>query len=182
VTIAVKHQTNPIFLAVRQTNARHARMRSALDFKLGELSLMNEEKLVGTWVLVSASSTTSAGEKDAAPYGTNPSGLLTYTADGRVSALISYGGRKPLSPGASAQEKAEAFNTFIGYAGGYTLQDDRVIHHVEVSSIQNYANRNLVRSIRFEDNRIVLVTPPTPINGKVQTVELVWQRLLSGSR
>src|SRR5690348_15809885 len=118
----------------------------------------------------------SDGEKDAVPYGANASGMLTYAADGRVSALISYGGRKPLLPGASAQDKAQTFDTFIAYAGGYTLEAERVIHHVEVASIQNYANRDLVRNIRFEHDRIVLITPSTPINGKVQTVELVWQR------
>lgn len=143
---------------------------------------MSEEKLLGTWSLVSASSTSSAGEKDEAPYGSSPSGLLTYTTDGRVSALISHGGRKPLSPNASAQEKADAFNTFIAYAGRYTFQDDRVVHHVEVASIQNYVKRDLVRSVRFEGDRIVLITPPTPINGKVQTVELVWQRLPASPR
>lgn len=157
-------------------------MRQALDKSMEALSGMDEKKLIGTWSLVSASSTGSAGEKDAAPYGSTPSGLLTYTTDGRVSALISYDGRKPLSPGASVQEKAEAFNTFIAYAGRYTLQDDQVTHHVEVSSVQNYVKRDLVRSIRFEEDRIVLITPPTPVNGKVQTVELVWQRVPASSR
>ena len=57
------------------------------------------DKLVGTWKLVSASSTTSTGERSETPYGLNPVGFLTYTEDGRVAALISYGGRKPLSVG-----------------------------------------------------------------------------------
>lgn len=143
---------------------------------------MSEEKLVGTWKLISASSTSSTGEKDAAPYGSKPSGLLTYNADGRVSALISYDARKPLPPAASIQEKAEAFSSFIAYAGSYRFEGDRVIHHVEIASIQNYVDRDLVRSIRFEDDRIILVTPPTPINGKLQTVELIWQRLPAATR
>jgi Lipocalin-like domain len=138
---------------------------------------MHAERLVGTWKLVSARSTSSTGEADAAPYGLNPSGFLTYNPDGRISALISYGGRKPLAPAASAQEKAEAFATFIAYAGRYTFEGSQVVHHVEVASIQNYVNRDLVRSVRFEGDRLVLVTPPTPVNGKVQTIELTWQRL-----
>ncbi|MGH9735267.1 MAG: lipocalin-like domain-containing protein [Candidatus Acidiferrales bacterium] len=143
---------------------------------------MDKESLFGTWKLVSAESTNSSGEKDATPYGVSPSGLLTYTPDGRVTALISYGGRKPLSPGASPQEKADAFNSFIAYAGKYLLDGERVVHHVEVASIQNYANRDLVRTIRVEGDRIILTTPPTPVNGKVQTVELVWQRIPGGSQ
>ncbi|MGA2647907.1 MAG: lipocalin-like domain-containing protein [Candidatus Sulfotelmatobacter sp.] len=136
------------------------------------------DKLVGTWKLVSASSTTSNEERSESPYGASPAGFLSYTADGRVTAIISYGGRKPLSFGGGAlEEQAEAFKTFLAYAGRYTLSAEKVIHHIEISSIQNYVGKNLVRSIKFQGDQIILVTPPTPVNGKVQTVELVWQRL-----
>jgi lipocalin-like protein len=140
------------------------------------------DKLVGTWKLVSASSKTSKGEQGEAPYGLNPSGFLTYTADGRVTALISYGGRKALSgTGGTLEEQAEAFKTFLAYAGRYTMASDKVTHTIEVSSIQNYVDRNLVRSVQFQDDRIILATPPTLVNGKIQTVELIWQRLQVGT-
>ena len=146
---------------------------------------MANEKLVGTWKLVSASSTTSTGERIEAPYGVNPVGFLTYGADGRMTSLISYGGRRPLSFGGGTrspqEEQAEAFNTFLAYAGRYTLSDDQVTHHVEISSIQNYANKDMVRGIKFESDRITLVTPPMAVNGKIQTIELIWQRLPAGS-
>jgi hypothetical protein len=146
---------------------------------------MANEKLVGTWKLLSASSTTSTGERIEAPYGVNPVGFLTYGADGRMTSLISYGGRRPLSFGGGTrspqEEQAEAFNTFLAYAGRYTLSDDQVTHHVEISSIQNYANKDMVRGIKFESDRITLVTPPMAVNGKIQTIELIWQRLPAGS-
>ncbi len=138
-------------------------------------------KLVGTWKLVSASSTTSGGVRNETPYGSNPVGLLTYTGDARVAASISYGGREPLSVAAGTEEKAQAFNTFLSYAGLYTFKDDKVIHHVEVSSIQNYVGRDLIRTVKFEGDQIILVTPPTPVNGKIQTFELIWRRLTVGS-
>ncbi len=137
---------------------------------------------MGTWKLVSVSAITSTGERSETPYGSKPVGLLSYTADGRVSALISYDGRRSLSPGGgSLQEQADAFKTFLAYAGRYTLSDDKVIHHVEISSIQNYVDRDLVRTVKFQGDQIVLVTPPTPMNGKIQTLELIWQRLAAGS-
>ncbi|MGP0020258.1 MAG: lipocalin-like domain-containing protein [Candidatus Sulfotelmatobacter sp.] len=139
------------------------------------------DRLVGTWKLIGASSTTSTGERIETPYGIGPVGLLTYTADGRISCVISYGGRKPLSMGGGTkEEQAEAFKTFLAYAGRYTLSSDKVTHHIEISSIQNYVDRDLTRAIKFEDDRITLTTPPTPVNGKIQTVELVWQRLQPG--
>jgi hypothetical protein len=38
-------------------------------------------------------------------------------------------------------------------------------------------DQNLVRWVKFEGDRIVLMTPPMPVNGKMQTFELIWQRL-----
>jgi|SRR5580693_3094429 hypothetical protein len=140
------------------------------------------DELVGTWKLVSASSTTSSGERSETPYGPSPVGFLTYTAEGRVTALISHGERESLAFGGGTQEEqAEAFKTFLAYAGRYKLSGDQVIHHVEISSIPNYVDKDLVRRVKFEGDRIVLVTPPTRLNGKLQTVELIWQRLPVGS-
>jgi lipocalin-like protein len=142
-------------------------------------------KLVGTWKLISASSSSASGEQNESPFGPNPVGILTYTDDGRVSALISYGGRKQLTigaePAALIEEQAEAFRTFLAYAGRYRLSGDTVVHSIEISSIQNYAGKELVRGLKFQGNQIVLVTPPTMVNGKIQSVELVWQRLEGGS-
>src|SRR5271157_497197 len=136
------------------------------------------DELVGTWKLVSASSTTLAGEPCQAPFGPSPVGFLTYTPDGRVSALISYGERMPLPFGGGTQEEqAEAFKTFLAYAGRYSISGDKVTHYIEVSSIQNYVNKELVRSVKFQGDRIILITPPTPVNGKIQAIELIWQRL-----
>ena len=151
------------------------------------------DKLVGSWKLVSASSTTRDGERNETPYGPNPVGFLTYGLDGRVTALISNGGRKPLSVGGGQpEEQAEAFRTFLAYAGRYTLTEDKdndnnkVIHFVEISSIQNYVGKELVRTVKFHtdqtaNDQITLITPPTRINGKIQTVELIWQRLETSS-
>jgi hypothetical protein len=144
----------------------------------------NNDRLVGTWKLVSASSAAASGEQSEPPYGMSPVGFLTYTEDGRVTALISYGGRKPLSSGAKPpallEEQAEAFKTFLAYAGRYRLSGDTVIHSIEISSIQNYVGKEIVRSVKFQGDQIVLVTPPTMVNGKIQTLELVWERLEAG--
>lgn len=134
------------------------------------------DQLVGTWRLVGAVSTTASGERNENPYRENPSGLLTYSPTGRVIALISFGGRKPLSIRAGAEEKAEGFDTFLAYAGRYSVNGDKVIHHVEISSIQNYVSRDLIRTVSFDGDTMTLTTPPTSISGKVQTLALAWQR------
>jgi Lipocalin-like domain len=100
-----------------------------------------KDSVVGTWKLVSATATTEKGDVDTAVLGQHPSGLLTYTADGRMMAIISDDGRKPLSVAdrvsAPAEERAQVYATFISYAGRYMFTCDKVVHHVEIASLQN---------------------------------------------
>ena len=52
--------------------------------------------LVGTWKLVSAWSTRSNGER-VTLYGEHPIGFLTYTTEGRMTAILGDSERSPLS-------------------------------------------------------------------------------------
>jgi hypothetical protein len=134
-------------------------------------------QLVGSWKLISVSSKKRDGSTDS-PYGTTPTGVLTYSDDGRMSALISFDGRKPLPfGGGTPEDLAEAFRTFLGYAGSYRLDGDKVIHRVEVSSIQSLVDKDLIRTLKFEADQITLTTPPTSIKGEMQIVDLIWQRI-----
>ena len=138
------------------------------------------ETLAGTWKLVSASASTASGERSDGPFGSSPTGILIYTREGRMAGMISNSGRKPLSADpflAPVEERAEAFTTFLAYAGKYTLAGDKIIHHVEISSLQNLVGTDLVRFIKFQGDRIILVTPPKSVNEKTQTHELVWERV-----
>ena len=147
-------------------------------------SAQSKGMLVGTWKLVSASNTTDKGIVKGEVYGTNPIGFLTYTADGRMSAIITDDGRKLLSKFwrvAPAEGKAEAFSTSLSYAGTFTVSGNRVTHHVEASSDPNRVNTELVRTItRMESDRVTLRAPgPFAWNDGVQYAyqELVWDRV-----
>ena len=147
-----------------------------------DLSAQSYESVVGAWRLVAASATRADGSENLAPYGPDPTGLLIYTPDGRMSAILSHSGRQPLSAGdrisAPIEERAAAFATFFAYAGRYTIEPGRVIHHVEVSSVENWVNTDLVRILEANGDRITLRTPPTSVGGTIQTTELVWQRVV----
>src|SRR5688572_18043276 len=106
-------------------------------------SLIAQKKtIVGTWKLVSATTTTLDGIKNKTPYGNKPNGVLTYTAEGRMNVIISYDGRKRLSGAdriaSPPEERAEAFSTSFAYAGSYTISGQNLIHHVEISSVENW--------------------------------------------
>src|SRR5215469_5352882 len=140
----------------------------------------SNDAIVGTWKLVSATDTTDKGAvRDA--FGKNPAGLLTYTADGRMMVIITHAGRKSLSVddyiSAPPEERAEAFATVLAYSGRYTRRSGEVIHHIEICSIQNRVNRDMVRTIvALEDNRLILRTPQR-LHGTMATTELIWERI-----
>jgi hypothetical protein len=142
------------------------------------------DNLVGTWKLVSASASTASGERGDNPFGPSPEGILIYARECRMAVLVSYSGRKPLPADpflARIEERSEAFTTFFAYAGRYTFTDDKVIHHVEISSLQNLVGADLIRFIKFQGDRIILVSPPMSLNRKTQTLELVWERVPGSS-
>jgi hypothetical protein len=74
-------------------------------------------------------------------------------------------------------ERAEAFATFLAYAGRYQVSADILIHQVEVASVENWVGSNLVRLARLEGDRLTLKTPPTPYGGRLQVFTLVWTRI-----
>jgi hypothetical protein len=135
--------------------------------------------VVGTWKLLSVASTTDKGEANKAALGQHPSGLLTYTADGRMMAIISDDGRKALSipdrVAAPAKERAQAYSTFMAYAGRYTFTCDKVVHHVEVASLQNWVNTDQTRFVTLVDNRLHVRNAPQLRNGVMVTLESVWE-------
>lgn len=140
-----------------------------------------QDKLVGTWRLVSASTSTENGKTNNEAYGPNPSGLITFTPEGRMMTIIAMGGRKPLSVAdrvsAPLNERAEAFSSFIAYGGRYDLEGDKETLHIDVSSLQNWVGTDQVRFVSFQADRLTLRTPPMPRGGVMQTFELVWERL-----
>lgn len=141
-----------------------------------------KDTVVGTWKLVSVTATTDKGVVDKAALGQNPSGLLTYTADGRMMAIISDDGRKPLSiadrVSAPADERAQAYSSFMAYAGTYTYTCEKVVHHIEIASLQNWVNTDQTRFVTLQGDRLVVRNTPQLRSAVMVTLESVWKRLM----
>jgi Lipocalin-like domain len=140
-----------------------------------------KDSVVGTWKLVSVTAKTGKGDVDKSILGQNPSGLLTYTADGRMMAIISDDGRKPLSiadrVAAPAEERAQAYSTFMAYAGRYIFTCDKVVTHVEVASLQNSVSTDQTRFVTLQGNRMFVRNTPMLRAGVMVNIESVWDRL-----
>jgi hypothetical protein len=139
------------------------------------------ERLVGTWKLLSVSYVMDNGKTNKEPYGPHPTGFITYTADDRMMVTIAFDGRKPLSVNdfitAPAEERAQAFATFVAYAGRYTFSGDKVVHHIEVASIQNLVQTDQVRLVTLLGDKLTLSTPSSPVGGVSHAAELVFERV-----
>jgi hypothetical protein len=140
-----------------------------------------DDALTGSWGLVAARSTTSSGKINKEAFGKHPSGILTFTAGGQMSMVVSDDGRKPLSVldrvTAPIEERATAFSTFVAYAGRYELKGDILIYHVQVSSIQNWVNTDLKRFVTLDGTHLSLRTTPTQKGGVRETIELSFEKL-----
>jgi Lipocalin-like domain len=152
------------------------------------VSSTQENPLLGTWKLISASAVQSNGITIPDIYGTHPTGYITYTADGYMSVMFSRRDRLPLSQQVQSplsrelsdipvEELAHAFSSFNAYAGTYSLNRNTVTHHLEVASIPNRVGTDLIRTFTVSENRVILKTAPVERDGILQTFELVWERV-----
>jgi hypothetical protein len=135
---------------------------------------------VGTWTLKSTERKTLETGEVTPLWGAHPSGTLVYTAEGRMSALVLAESRK--APAAAMPTEAEAlslFKSMVAYAGRYTVESDRVVHHVEQSWNQAWTGTDVVRFYKFDGNRLTLTTAPAPNprDGKMSVSTLVWERV-----
>jgi len=137
--------------------------------------------MAGTWKLVAVKTTTLDGKVNPYAFGKNPKGFMNLTADGRMMLMMCDDGRKPLSVvdrvSAPEAERAEAFATFVAYAGRYTLTGDLLVFHLEIASIQNWVNGDQKRTLTFDGNRVTLRTLTTVKGGVQQHIETTWEKL-----
>jgi hypothetical protein len=167
---------------------RYQMLKWALALVLASVAVMataqgqSNNALVGTWKLESATITTEKGEVRNS-WGDHPLGFITYTEDGRMSAILTVNDRKPLSISdfisAPANERAEAFATMTAYAGRYDFTGAEVTHHVEAASMPNDVGTDLKRLVKLNGDRLVLTVVKPYLRGglMVRSQELIWKRL-----
>lgn len=137
--------------------------------------------LLGSWRLVTMETRFNDG-RVRYPYGREAVGYILYTAEGRMSATIMAGDRASFGTdygrGEGMDEKATAFEGYLSYAGRYTFQGDRAIHHVEASLIPDWVGTDLIRLAAFHDDQLHLSTEPTTRGTTTRTTVIIWERVV----
>jgi hypothetical protein len=65
----------------------------------------------------------------------------------------------------------------VAYAGGYSFDGDRVVHHVELSLFPDWVGIDQERSVKLAGARLTLSASPLLLAGKPQVPRLVWERV-----
>jgi len=149
--------------------------------------MVDPNPLLGTWKLKSYVVTTAAGERST-PYGENPTGYLSYAADGRMQAIgIASGRIVPAGPTPPDNERLALYDSMFAYAGAYSVEAGKVIHHVDISWNEVWTGTDQIRLFEVKGNTLTLTTHVMDVTGArkalyVVVLEKVASECWPGSR
>ena len=137
--------------------------------------------LTGAWQLVRWTIEYPPGDRVTQPFGADPEGLLVYTADGHMSAVMQRRNRPPLSradPHAvSDAEKSAAFATYLHYSGAWSVANGNVIHDVRHAMNPNLIGTRQVRSVSLDGDSLELgAEEPLETPGTSRRHRILWHR------
>lgn len=141
--------------------------------------MIERERLIGVWRLVSFETQTEDGEVDR-PSGDAPLGRLVYTAGGVMSAHLGRGDRPSFSAlGEDAASRAlGAMKTHFSYAGRWRLEGDKVFHEVDMSISPDWVGTEKMRRVAFDGEDLILTdeTLEPRLGRKPGVGRLRWRR------
>ena len=125
--------------------------------------------IVGTWRLVMTHGCDDAGKAMHPPYGPQPMGIVVFSADRRMIAV--------LCDSRAALPTDEPDREYTSYCGTYTFDGTTLVTRVDAASDSGRLGSDQVHKVRFEGDRLVLTPPPRPWRGVMQHRELFWERI-----
>lgn len=136
-------------------------------------------QLIGTWKLQAWRRLSGDGTV-VYPLGEGASGLLIYTANGRMAVQLAAADRPLLTSddplGGDIEQRARAYSTCLAYVGTYEVRGDTVVHRIEESLYPNWSGAEQARPFTYDGTELVLRTPPVEgPNGPVVN-EIAWTR------
>jgi hypothetical protein len=144
-------------------------------------------RLLGSWRLRDFTVTYADERPPTRPFGEGPQGLLVYAPDGWMSAVLARAERAPLgadrletSGWAAPQDKAAAFDSYLSYAGRWSLRTGpaglEVVHRVTHALVPELVGVDNVRRVRFAGDALVLDYTWAARSGVARTNTLTWGR------
>ncbi len=139
--------------------------------------------LVGTYKLVGSTRRVLDTGEVSDRYGKQPSGYINYGSDGRMLVLIvSDNDDRPapeIGVALTEEQAAKLFQTMTAYGGTYEFDGHTVKHHIDISWNQAWTGTTQIRDVQKDGDRLIYTTrpAPSPVDGKMNVVTLVWQKV-----
>jgi len=119
-------------------------------------SSLANERLIGTWKLVSNNYEVQADGQTAPTMGDNPIGYITFVPEGRVFVVFSASGRQPAK---TDQERAALLGNLTAYTGKYRTEGDTWTTEVEVAWAPEWVGTAQKRNFTIEGDTLKVMTP-----------------------
>ena len=126
-------------------------------------------RLHGTWKMLSWTTEDLVTGETVDALGANPQGYITYTPDGRVMVLVLRSDRKrPAALVPTNEEKIALYDSLFAYAGTYTVDHEKVIHHIDMSWNHSWTGTSQIRYLTIGDDELTYVGKPAknPMTGR----------------
>jgi hypothetical protein len=138
-----------------------------------------DSSLLGTWKLQSYTRELTDTGRKYNLFGEHPNGYITYTSDGRMNAILTMDVRpKPVGAVPTIDQKEKLFGSMVAYAGSYTVDGSKVIHHVDISWNEAWTGTDQVRFFQLDGDTLTITTPVTKsaIDGQEGRSIVVWEK------
>lgn len=125
---------------------------------------MDYKNLIGSWKLASFEIVKQDGTKKT--WGSNPHGILIYTAEHTMSVSINS---KLFE---ETNDLKTIFSGMLFYAGSYQIKDSNIIHVVENATDPKRIGEKMIRKAVLTGNQLSLIA-----EGEYGRAILIWERM-----
>ena len=133
--------------------------------------------LCGSWKLDSFELEATDGSVTH-PYGTELTGYLFYNDDGFMSAAFMNADRRAGGDGELSQAAQQSsYDQYMAYTGPFEVTGDKIVHRVEVSSLEAWIGTVQERWFKIDGDRLELLTAPLAVGSDAPIARLVWTRV-----
>lgn len=138
---------------------------------------VKDDDLIGAWALEEMYAETEDGTRSH-PMGRDASGMIMYTPDHHMSAIVHFADRFLPADRPSDEDQAEAFSSYFNYAGTWSLEGNAVTHVLTHALDPNMVGMSLTRNIEHDGARMVFTgLGPDGVTKQV----IIWKRSNPGA-
>jgi len=170
-----------IISAKESGSKRDIHSQEEIASELGvDLISSREACLIGPWKMVSwiVEDLETGAQQDA--LGPDPVGMITYSTDGRMTVLVLKRDRKaPADLIPTSNEKIALYDSMFAYAGTFTVDQEKVVHHIDMSWNQAWTGTHQIRFCNLRDGVLTYVGAPAknPMTGRDCVHTVIFHRL-----